>query len=61
MLIIPKEIGFVAPDHVSGAAESPLVDDVLRRRIRCRIQSGDYEKVEVIDEIARRLLGAGDL
>jgi len=63
MLIISKEIDLVRPsaDHVSQAAESPMVDDVFARRIRRRIRSGAYESFEVIDKIARRVLDAGDL
>jgi len=38
-----------------------MLDDVLARRIRGRIQGGAYESFEVIDKIARRVLDAGDL
>jgi len=63
MHIYPKDTGPIRPetDRCSRAAESQTLDPSVAQRIRGRIQSGAYEKVVVIDRVARAILDAGDL
>jgi hypothetical protein len=48
-------------DRSLRAAESQMLNPAVAQRIRRSIQSGAYEKVEVIERVARRVLDSGDL
>jgi len=63
MHMYPKDTGPIRPetDRCSRAAESQTLDPAVAQRIRGRIQSGAYERVAVIDRVARAVLESGDL
>ena len=45
----------------SSEGRADAIDPIRGARIRERVLSGAYDTLEVVDAVARRLLGAGDL
>ena len=49
------------PSRTTLPADVRSLDAARNARIRSRIMGGAYDSLEVVDAVARRLLGQGDL